>query len=63
MIAPREIVEAIQRIPSNNSSMRFLVSLADSAFKYGTLTPKQESTFKETIAAIKEKGYWNENIG
>lgn len=56
MINARQIVLLIQQIPAESSCMRFLVSLADSAFKYGTLTEKQEIAFNNCLNGLKSKG-------
>ena len=56
MINARQIVFLIQQIPAESSCMRFLVSLADSAFKYGILTEKQQIAFENCVNTLKEKG-------
>lgn len=52
MTAPRDIVETIQQLPPNHSSIRFLISIAESAFKYGGLTAKQELAYRELVETI-----------
>lgn len=54
MVNARQIVLVIQNIPAESSSMRFLVSLADSAFKYGVLTEKQEIAFNNVVENNRE---------
>lgn len=56
MVSAREIVLVIQSIPAESSSVRFLISLADSAYKYGALSPKQEIAYVNCINALKEQG-------
>jgi len=56
MINARQIVLTIQSIPPESACMKFLVSLADSAFKYGVLTDRQEMAFMNCVDALKEKG-------
>lgn len=56
MINARQIVLVIQQIPAESWCMKFLVSLATSAFKYGVLTEKQEAAFEDCINTLKEKG-------
>lgn len=56
MIAPKQIVEIIQALPLSDSSIRFLVSLAESAFKYGDLTQKQAEALQRIVDTKREQG-------
>lgn len=56
MIAPRQIVEIIQALPPTDCSMRFLISLADSAFKYGDLTEKQTKALQNIVSIKQQQG-------
>lgn len=56
MINARQIVLVIQQIPPESGCMKFLVSLADSAFKYGVLTERQEVAFENCLDTLKNKG-------
>lgn len=56
MVGAREIVLVIQSIPAECTSMRFLISLADAAYKYGGLTQRQETAFLGCIGTLKEMG-------
>lgn len=48
MVSAIEVVEIIQKIPAKDRRVRFLVSLANNAFKYGSLTEPQEHAFYKT---------------
>lgn len=56
MIAPRQIVEVIQALPPTDANMRFLISLANNAFKYGDLTEKQTMVFQSIVERKREEG-------
>ena len=56
MISARQIIEIIQGLPSNDSSMRFLISIANAAFKYGGLTPKQTDALQRLISQKQGQG-------
>jgi len=56
MVSATEIVEIIQQIPSRDNNLKFLVSLANNAFKYGSLTERQEQAYSNVISQLTEKG-------
>ena len=56
MVSAIEVVEIIQKIPAKDRRVRFLVSLANNAFKYGSLTEPQEHAFLQNPEEIKEMG-------
>lgn len=47
MVSAIEIVELIQQIPARERYVKFLCSLATNAFKYGSLTERQEVHFRK----------------
>lgn len=54
MISARQVVMLIQKLPADAGCMRFLVSIADAAFKYGALSENQEIVFMQIIDAYKD---------
>lgn len=56
MVNAKDIVLIIQNIPINSPNMRFLISLANNAYNYNNLTPKQEEAFINCVNTLKEKG-------
>ena len=50
-----DIIKTIQNIKDVRcSQMKFLVSIANNAYKYGSLTEKQEYFYEKAIEALKE---------
>ena len=57
IVSARQIVEVIQKIKDLRcSQVKFLISLADNAYKYINLTPKQEECFYKCVKELKEQG-------
>ena len=53
-ITATEIVKTIQMIKEPKcSQMKFLVSLANNAYNFGSLTEKQEMAYNQAIKALK----------
>lgn len=56
MISAIKVVQVIQQLPLDSKALRFLVSLADSAYKYGMLTERQEQAFLNALQELKKRG-------
>lgn len=56
MVSATEIVELIQQIPARERHIKFLCSLATNAFKYGSLTERQELAFQKAKNELREAG-------
>lgn len=55
-VTAKDIIEIIKKIPTDNRSVRILASLTDSAYKWGSLTPKQEILFEKVISELRDQG-------
>lgn len=60
MTSPIEIVKVLQQIPPMSTKIRFFVSLADYAFRYGGLTKNQELAYNKAVEELHKEGVWNE---
>ena len=56
MINAYDIIATIQRLPTVHRAMPFLTSLASSAFKYGSLTDRQQAAFLRILDQIATEG-------
>lgn len=56
MATAYDIVRIIQDIPADNKKIKFLVSLANSWFRYGHLTENQEAALIQAIFELHEEG-------
>lgn len=57
MVSAIEIVELIQHIPARERYVKFLCSLATNAFKYGSLTERQEVAFQKAKNELTGVGF------
>ena len=56
MINVLEIIKVIQTISTDNRKMKFLISLADYFFRFGSLTEKQCTAYEKVIEELKKEG-------
>lgn len=56
MITAVDIIKVIQQLQPTDNKCRFLISLADSWYKYGGLTERQVVAFERAVAELKEDG-------
>ena len=55
-VKPQQIVEVIQKIKDIRiPQVKFLISLANNAYKYPKLTEKQEGAFYKCVQELKDK--------